>query len=353
MAAQEMIVHRAAMQTPLAIEKALIENDLSALSTEGRLSYYKQVCESVGLNPLTQPLGYLKLNGKTVLYAKKDATDQLRKIHGVSVTKIENQRIEDVYVVTAYGADRDGRTDSATGAVTIAAMKGDNLANALMKAETKAKRRLTLSICGLGMLDETEIETVKGAMPVNDEPTEDLSAPITEQKEKNGVIWWNLNGAVVLFCDEKTTTAEYSRLMDQVGKTATVKAWFRREHEGKKVYELAEVISIVSPTSPQQPETTKPEFNTEAGTFKGKVVSVTPQKRLDKEFLTVMTNHRLKPIDKLNVSFTCFHKSLTSALTDCVDRECVLKLKENKGYWNVEDVLEIEGIPYKDGKVAD
>jgi hypothetical protein len=41
-------------------------------------------------------------------------------------------------------------------------LKGDALANALMKAETKAKRRVTLSIAGLGWLDETELETVKG-----------------------------------------------------------------------------------------------------------------------------------------------------------------------------------------------
>ena len=36
-------------------------------------------------------------------------------------------------------------------------------ANVLMKAETKAKRRATLSILGLGMLDETEIETIPAA----------------------------------------------------------------------------------------------------------------------------------------------------------------------------------------------
>ena len=32
--------------------------------------------------------------------------------------------------------------------------------NAKLKAITKAKRRVTLSICGLGFLDETEIETI-------------------------------------------------------------------------------------------------------------------------------------------------------------------------------------------------
>jgi hypothetical protein len=71
-----------------------------------------------------------------------------------------------VYVVTASGQDRTGRTDTSTGAVTIGTLKGDALANALMKAETKAKRRLTLSICGLGILDETEIETIPDARPV-------------------------------------------------------------------------------------------------------------------------------------------------------------------------------------------
>jgi hypothetical protein len=50
--------------------------------------------------------------------------------------------------------------------VSLANLKGDNLANALMKAETKAKRRVTLSIVWLGWLDETEVETVAGARPV-------------------------------------------------------------------------------------------------------------------------------------------------------------------------------------------
>ena len=41
-----------------------------------------------------------------------------------------------------------------------------NLANAQMKAVTKGKRRLTLSLCGLGWLDETEIETIPTAKAV-------------------------------------------------------------------------------------------------------------------------------------------------------------------------------------------
>ena len=142
------------------MERVLLAGDLSKLSNADRLYYYSHVCESVGLNPLTRPFDYLQLNGKLTLYAKRDATDQLRKIHGVSIAISSRETIEGVHVVTARAKDKTGREDESTGAVTITGLKGDALANALMKAETKAKRRVTLSICGLGMLDETEIETI-------------------------------------------------------------------------------------------------------------------------------------------------------------------------------------------------
>jgi hypothetical protein len=150
---------------PKIIEQVLLEGDLSRLSVEQRVAYYNRVCETLGLNPLTQPFKYLTLQGKLKLYALKDATEQLRKIHGVSITELSSQRLDDVFVVTAKAQDKAGRTDAATGAVPIGNLKGENLANALMKAETKAKRRATLSICGLGMLDETEAEPLMNREP--------------------------------------------------------------------------------------------------------------------------------------------------------------------------------------------
>lgn len=157
---------RTASPDAQAIESVLIGGDLSRLTAEQRVSYYNTVCQSLGLNPLTKPFAYLKLNGKEILYALKDATEQLRKVHGVSITEISSVQLEDVFVVTAKAQDRGGRTDAATGAVAIGGLKGESLANALMKAETKAKRRATLSICGLGMLDETEIETIPQPLTV-------------------------------------------------------------------------------------------------------------------------------------------------------------------------------------------
>jgi len=145
------------------VESVLIRGDLSSLRPDERSAYYLKVCESVGLNPLTKPFEYMTLNGKLVLYALRACTDQLRSIHSVSVVDLIETERDGVIIVTAKVRNGEGRTDMAKGAVTINGLKGDALANAIMKAETKAKRRATLSLCGLGFLDETELEMIPNA----------------------------------------------------------------------------------------------------------------------------------------------------------------------------------------------
>ena len=148
------------------LENLIVNGDLSGLSPKQRVQYYMQTCQSLGLNPYTKPFAYIRLNNKLTLYALKDTTDQLRKVNAVSIISMDSKVVTDVYVVTVGAKDKDGRQDTSTGVVNIKGLAGENLANAMMKAETKAKRRVTLSICGLGMLDETEIETIKDVEPV-------------------------------------------------------------------------------------------------------------------------------------------------------------------------------------------
>lgn len=166
------------------IEQALIKGDLAGLTPEQRLNYYKEVCDTVGLNPITKPFEYIELNKKLTLYATKACTEQLRKIHAVSVKISARETHGDVYVVTADARLPSGREDSSTGAVSIKGLNGDALANAYMKAETKAKRRVTLSICGLAFLDETEVETIPDAKKVSDAGAQDAqqSQPQIESK---------------------------------------------------------------------------------------------------------------------------------------------------------------------------
>jgi hypothetical protein len=148
-----------------AIEQVLAYGDLTKLTSTQRTAYYSRVCESLGLNPLTRPFEFINLSGKLVFYARRDCADQLRNIHHVTVAITSRERVDDVYVVTARATLPNGRSDESTGAVTVGNLKGDALANALMKAETKAKRRVTLSICGLSVLDESELETVISTTP--------------------------------------------------------------------------------------------------------------------------------------------------------------------------------------------
>jgi hypothetical protein len=152
-------------------EKVLILGDLKTLTPRERVAYYNGVCQSLGLNPLTQPFSYLHLNGKLLLYAKRECTDQLRKLHNVSLTIKAREVTQDCYVVVAAATLPDGRQDESIGAVPIEGLKGENRANQFMKAETKAKRRATLSICGLGFLmDESEVDSVREASPAAIDP---------------------------------------------------------------------------------------------------------------------------------------------------------------------------------------
>lgn len=166
------------------LERVLALGDLSKLTSQERIGYYRAVCESVGLNPLTQPLEYITLNGKLRLYANKGATDQIRRNRGVSIDRVEKEVVEGIYVVTVYGRDATGRVDSDMGTVPIRGLTGDNLANAMLKALTKAKRRLTLSLCGLGMLDELEVASIPSAqrVDVDQETGEILHLPKTTER---------------------------------------------------------------------------------------------------------------------------------------------------------------------------
>jgi hypothetical protein len=143
--------------SPEVMEKVLLTGDLASLTPPQRLSYYESVCKALNLNPLTKPFEYIMLNGKLTLYARKDCTDQLRRIYGISIRVMSRETIDGVFTVVARAEMASGRDDESIGAVFLPS-SGEARANAIMKAETKAKRRVTLSICGLGMFDETEIE---------------------------------------------------------------------------------------------------------------------------------------------------------------------------------------------------
>jgi dihydroxyacetone kinase len=122
----------------------------------------------MGLDPFTKPFDILRLNGKEVLYCTRSGTQQLNKLHKVShtITSRDTNADAGVYIVTSKASLPDGRCTESIGAVNIAGLKGEAYANAIMKAETKAKRRATLDLLGLGVLDESEAESIPNASTV-------------------------------------------------------------------------------------------------------------------------------------------------------------------------------------------
>ncbi len=165
------------------LEQVVVQGDLSKLTPEQRVMYYRNVCESLGLNPYTKPFDYIVLNGRLTLYAKRDCTDQLRRLHKISIDITSREKIDDLYIVTARASMPDGRTDESVGTVSLAGLKGDAVANGVMKAETKAKRRVTLSIVGLGWLDESEVSSIGDAQPAGvDLETGEIAQPVERSR---------------------------------------------------------------------------------------------------------------------------------------------------------------------------
>lgn len=168
------------------IERVVMDGDLAPLSPQQRVDYYQTTCKSLGLNPLTKPFAYIILNGKMTLYPTRNCTDQLRKINGISLTVLSQvMSARGIYVVTVRATDRHGRTDEDCGAVAISEkMPPEIRSNMEMKAVTKAKRRVTLSICGLGWPDESEVEDIPGVEFVDGETGEMTEKPTEKPAEK-------------------------------------------------------------------------------------------------------------------------------------------------------------------------
>ena len=142
----------------------VMNGNLADLSPSERIEYYEDRCSVAGLDPATEPFQYITLGGKLKLYATKTCTDQLAAIRGASV-EIISRNIENGCCVTTVRATNlsDGRYTEEIGAVDVQNLKGEAYSNAVMKSKTKATRRAVLTLYGLGMMDETEVDTIPGA----------------------------------------------------------------------------------------------------------------------------------------------------------------------------------------------
>ncbi len=135
--------------------EVITTRNICSLTEIQRAKYYIAVCLSLRLNPVTKPLDYIKnKDGGLTLFVNQIGAAQLRQELNITVEIISRTFQDDMYVVVARAKMGD-RTDESLGVVPIKGLEPKHKANAMMKAETLAKRRVTVSICGLNV-DESQ-----------------------------------------------------------------------------------------------------------------------------------------------------------------------------------------------------
>lgn len=176
-----------------ALSHILGTGDLAQLSDEQRVGHYLDVCQSLGLNPRTRPFDWIEFydpetkGKKLTLYPNRSCAEQLRRQHQISIRVVRREPVGELFVVEVEGTTPTGRVGTASKYVSVLdrqgqRLRGNQLANAYMKAETGAFRRLTFSMVGMASppdLDELsrpKVVVVDGTGRVLDNPTEEQKA---------------------------------------------------------------------------------------------------------------------------------------------------------------------------------
>lgn len=139
-----------------------IVHDLDKLSEPEKQKYADSAAIHFGLDPSLNPFDFIWMTQDTgfrklCLYARRGTTDILREKHQISVLSLVQHDGPGYVSFTATGRNPDGRQEIAVGSCFIDGMRGEALAHAVMTAQTRALRRMTLQFAGVGILDVSEV----------------------------------------------------------------------------------------------------------------------------------------------------------------------------------------------------
>lgn len=140
------------------------------LDTSTKSMLLVKLCNMIGLNQYTRPFRvYRNLQGEEFIYATKDCCAQLRHLFSISITSLQDKIVDNIVIVTASGINKFNRMSMEIGSVNLNEYANDNQdrANCIMWATTKAKRRLTLDLAGLGVLADVELRDMKEVVEYN------------------------------------------------------------------------------------------------------------------------------------------------------------------------------------------
>ncbi|MBO0722324.1 MAG: hypothetical protein J2P41_15970 [Blastocatellia bacterium] len=232
------------------LRRVIAKGDLADLTPEQQLKYYIEICRRHKLDPLSRPFDFLEStdrNGKrrVVLYGNKECAAQLRVDRQVSIYKIDESEENGFYSVTAYARLPDGREDLDIGVVVVRGLSAEQYANAIKKAITQAKRRVTLSICGLGMLDETEVDSVPDSERIEGPGAEEIEA--AADAHSSGLDQWKCGRALAMQIISLSARLKRKGVSDD-----TIKQWLppgvtsRKDLDGQQVLEFINNLNLRS-----------------------------------------------------------------------------------------------------------
>lgn len=172
-------------EVSLELEQALADfsaNQNASRDDETKSAIVLRLCRALRLNPLTSPIQWIRLQGKDTLYVTRTATDQLAALYGLDRATVRGPEVVDiagtkVVLCQVKATLPGGRSEVATATLPLV-----DPVNVLMKCETKAKRRATLSILGLGLLAEEELETIPASQVERPRPPPVRSPVLVEPR---------------------------------------------------------------------------------------------------------------------------------------------------------------------------
>lgn len=144
-------------------EKFVPTKNLNNFTEDEKQRYYLAACAHFNLPPDLNLLYFDWVdNGEggrnLVLATTKGATDIIRGRYGVTTIDLHMEERFGCVNFIATGQDAKGRIERAVGSCSLDGLRGRAVEIAIMTAQTRATKRMTLQFVGGGLLDETEVQ---------------------------------------------------------------------------------------------------------------------------------------------------------------------------------------------------
>ena len=216
-----------------AFQQAVAANrDTSQLRPEHRGALLNELARALRLNPLTKPVIFLKTGQGESIYVTRQGADQIAARLRLNRETVAGPEVRDILGVKVFFCQvkvtaPDGRFETAT-----ATLPATDPLMGLMKVETKAKRRATLSIAGLGMLSEEDAEEMGldaalDRTPPASEPTAALNSLALDLDDctlnRDAVDLWMKHRAALTADGDGVREEGWNLLVKHVGRLMEVK----------------------------------------------------------------------------------------------------------------------------------